>query len=166
MVISCINSHQWPMFILHRAYLQAGKRGKMLRDVLIMSIITIALQLGLGLSCRYELLLQESSEILIIICSSFRFQMKTMGEDNFWWNNCLSVKRDAHYPWQNLLWHRPNAQSHVHQTLADLQHNTSPPLTSTLLIRRESGQCKAMFWLTTTRWLKADFSFPLTSMKL
>lgn len=41
------------MYILHQAYLQAGKKGRMLRDALIMSIIIIEPQLGLGLSCRY-----------------------------------------------------------------------------------------------------------------
>lgn len=52
-MISYTNSHQWPMYIPRRAYLQAGKKEKMLRDAHTMSIITIEPQLGLGLSCRY-----------------------------------------------------------------------------------------------------------------
>lgn len=52
-MISYANSRQWPMYIPRRAYLQAGKKEKMLRDVHTMSIITIEPQLGLDLSCRY-----------------------------------------------------------------------------------------------------------------
>lgn len=52
-MISYTNSHQWPTCTPRRAYLQAGKKGRMLRDAHTMSIITIEPPLGLGLSCRY-----------------------------------------------------------------------------------------------------------------
>lgn len=52
-MISYTNSHQWPMYIPRRAYLQAGKKEKMQRDAHTMSIITIEPQPGLDLSCRY-----------------------------------------------------------------------------------------------------------------
>lgn len=45
------------MYILHQAYLQAGKKERMQRAVLTMSIITIEPQHGHGPLCRYEDLL-------------------------------------------------------------------------------------------------------------
>lgn len=63
-MISYTNSHQWPMRTPHRAYLQAGKKEKMLRDAHTMSIITIEPQLGLDLSCRYADRLQLQSQVV------------------------------------------------------------------------------------------------------